>query len=281
MNCFSPTFRILAASGLLLLARPAAAQNPQPAPMPEQVYTFVEQMPQLPGGGGNLAIVTHIQRQVRYPIQAMRARAEGRVFVSFTVAASGLVEDVAVAKGFRRDCDSAVVEAVKTLPRFEPGRQVGRAVPVRFTMPVTFKLTTPQTVMYDSIRQVYYNAEQMPAYKGKKGLVHDLLQEFQAAGTAAGCAVPKFPVLVSLTVGPTGNVYDVKSRNNLPLISQEEAIAGKVGIVAVQRTLQELPAACETALVTAAQHLAPFTPGSQNGRNVAVSFTIQLIGAGK
>lgn len=140
MNYSLRTFYSLATSGLLLFAVPVMAQTAPVAPPAEKVYTYVEQMPQLPGGGGGVAIVTLIQQHVSYPRHAELARAEGRVFVSFTVAPSGLVEDVAVVKRFRPDCDSAVVEAVKQLPRFEPGRQVGRAVPVRFTMPVTFQL---------------------------------------------------------------------------------------------------------------------------------------------
>ncbi|MBF9238420.1 energy transducer TonB [Hymenobacter sp. BT683] len=101
-------------------------------------------MPQLPAGGGSAAIVTAIQQRVVYPPQALRAHVEGRVFVSFTVAASGLVENVAVVKGIQPSCDSAVVKAVQQLPRFTPGRQAGRAVAVQFTVPVVFRLEEPQ-----------------------------------------------------------------------------------------------------------------------------------------
>ena len=106
------------------LTLPAAAQTP--APPADKVYTYVEQMPQLPGGGGQAAVVVAIQQHVSYPPRAMRAHAEGRVFVGFTVAASGLVEDVGLVKGFRPDCDSTVVAAVKQLPRFRPGMQAGQ-----------------------------------------------------------------------------------------------------------------------------------------------------------
>lgn len=128
-------------AGALAVALPAEAQPTQTG---EKIYTYVEKMPQLPGGGDNRAIVIAVQQHVSYPPKAERDQAEGRSFVSFTVAASGLVEDVTVAKSFRSDCDSAVMAGVRQLPRFEPGMQAGKPVAVRFTIPVTFRLPPPQ-----------------------------------------------------------------------------------------------------------------------------------------
>ena len=128
---------------LLALSLNNSAFAQAPATPSKTVYTYVEQMPQLPGGGGQAAIVTAIQQHVVYPPQALRARVEGRVFVNFTVAATGLVENVAVVKGIQPACDSVVMRAVQQLPRFTPGRQAGRAVAVQFTVPVTFRLQEP------------------------------------------------------------------------------------------------------------------------------------------
>jgi Zn-dependent protease with chaperone function len=61
---------------------------------PEKVYTYVEKMPQLPGGGGNKSIVEAIQRNVIYPPTALANRKEGRVFVSFYVDSEGHVKEV-------------------------------------------------------------------------------------------------------------------------------------------------------------------------------------------
>ncbi|MDO7845419.1 energy transducer TonB [Hymenobacter sp. M29] len=283
MNNPLPTLYSLVLSALFLLIAPAMAQTAPAAPPAEKVYTIVEQMPELHGGGGSLAIVTYIQQRVRYPYQAMRARAEGRVFVSFTVAASGLVEDVAVAKGFRRDCDSAVVAAVKQLPRFEPGRQAGQAVPVRFTIPVTFRQLglVASAAAPDSAR-VYTYVEHMPLYQGEEGtkkLAKDLSREFNAASAASGCAPPDFRVFVTLTIGPSGTIYDVKSLNNqaLPPASDEHKGAQADGRgQTAHRSLTLLPAACEQALVAAAQKLPRLKPGTQNGRRVAVNLVMQL-----
>ena len=106
----------------------------------ERPYTYVEQMPQLPGGGGQLAIVAAIQRAVRYPGLALRNGVEGRVFVSFVVDPKGDVIDVQIVKGLGSGLDEETIRAIKTLPRFIPGRQNGRDVSVAFTVPITYKI---------------------------------------------------------------------------------------------------------------------------------------------
>ncbi|WP_230687729.1 energy transducer TonB [Hymenobacter ruricola] len=105
-----------------------------------KVYTYVEQMPTLPGGGGNAAIVAAIQKATKYPPLALRNQVEGRIFVSFTVNAQGDVSDVKVVKGLGSGLDEETIRAVKTLPKFIPGKQNGRAVSVSFTVPITFKI---------------------------------------------------------------------------------------------------------------------------------------------
>lgn len=103
-----------------------------------KVYTYVEQMPQFPGG--NDAIVGAIQKAIKYPALALRNQVEGKVFVNFTVSPQGEVTDVKIAKGIGAGCDEETVRAVKTLPKFAPGKQNGRAVSVSFTVPVTFAI---------------------------------------------------------------------------------------------------------------------------------------------
>ena len=107
-----------------------------PVPIPAGVYTYVEQMPALPGGGGMMAIVQQIQQNLVYP---GGPRQEGKVFVSFVVRADGSISDTNVLKSLGPAYDEAVVSAIRKLPRFVPGRQNGRPVAVNFTVPVTFK----------------------------------------------------------------------------------------------------------------------------------------------
>ena len=103
-------------------------------------YHFVEQMPELPGGGGQAAIVAAIQRAVKYPRQALSNGVEGKVFVSFTVTSKGDVVDVQIVKGLGSGLDEETLRDIKTLPKFIPGKQNGREVSVSFTVPVTYRI---------------------------------------------------------------------------------------------------------------------------------------------
>ena len=121
---------------------PPTPAPPTPVPgstnevVPGKVYTYVEQMPALPSGGGMGSIVKQIQDNVRYP---SGPRQQGKVFVSFTVQADGSVGDTKVLKGLAPAYDEAVVAAIRQLPRFVPGQQSGQPVAVSFTVPVMFK----------------------------------------------------------------------------------------------------------------------------------------------
>ena len=105
------------------------------------VYTYVEQMPQLPGGGGNAAIVAYIQQRVRYPQAQYRTTVEGRVFASFIVGKDGLVREAKIVKGLDSLLDAETLRVIQSLPAFTPGRQGGKAVDVSFTVPISFKMT--------------------------------------------------------------------------------------------------------------------------------------------
>ncbi len=109
-----------------------------PPPPPPKVYAYVEQMPQLPGGGNAQAIMQYLQRHIKYS-EALAANPQyGTVFASFTVTQAGNVSDAKIVKGLSPDYDAAVLQAVQSLPRFIPGKQDGKAVAVSFTVPVRF-----------------------------------------------------------------------------------------------------------------------------------------------
>jgi len=106
---------------------------------PDKVFTYVEQMPILPGGGGSAAILSAIYQYLVVPSDAV----EGKVFVRFVVNQEGAVTSPSIVKGVSPSTDAAVLAAVGKLPRFLPGRQNGRAVQVEFTLPVDVRHPTP------------------------------------------------------------------------------------------------------------------------------------------
>jgi TonB family protein len=105
-----------------------------------KIYTYVEQMPQLPGGGGMEALLQAVRSKISYPKAAPgETLPEGRVFASFVVDTDGTVQDANIVKGLSPAFDNAVLAAIKQLLRFEPGKQSGKAVAVSFTVPVQFQ----------------------------------------------------------------------------------------------------------------------------------------------
>ncbi len=96
-------------------------------------FRIVESMPELIGGLGS------IQKLINYPEIAMKAGVEGRVYVEFIVDTEGRVVDPVVTRGIGAGCDEEAVRAVSQA-RFKPGKQRGKAVPVKMSLPITFRL---------------------------------------------------------------------------------------------------------------------------------------------
>ena len=119
---------------------PGITESVATAVVAPQVYVSVEQMPELPGGGGQMAIVAAIQRAVHYPSLALRNGVEGRVYASFTVNTKGEVVDLKIVKGLGSGLDEETLRAIKSLPDFIPGKQNGREVNVSFTVPITYRI---------------------------------------------------------------------------------------------------------------------------------------------
>ena len=120
----------------------AAAARERPAPPPEaggaseeRVYMIVENMPQMiPNDAEGMK---KLQQCIVYPELAKKADVEGRVFVQFVVDEQGNVVDPVVQRGIGADADQEALRCVQQL-KFHPGRQGGRAVRVKMSLPVTF-----------------------------------------------------------------------------------------------------------------------------------------------
>jgi protein TonB len=107
-------------------------------PVKEEIFTAVEQMPQFPGGEGEL--LKYISTHIKYPTMAAENNIQGRVVVNFVVQKDGKVGEVVVLRGTDPDLDKEAVRVVKTLPNFIPGKMNGQAVSVWYTLPINFKL---------------------------------------------------------------------------------------------------------------------------------------------
>ena len=101
----------------------------------EEYFIAVEDLPELIGG------IEGLQKRVVYPEMAIRAGIQGRVFVLAFVNELGHVVKTEVQKGIGGGCDEAAMRAVME-SKFHPGKQRGKAVKVRVSIPVRFSLAT-------------------------------------------------------------------------------------------------------------------------------------------
>lgn len=108
------------------------------APVEEKEFISVDQQPEFPNGLKGLT--KFLQANLRYPSQASRANIQGRVFMSFSVMPDGSITNVEVKKGIGFGCDEEAVRVIKMMPKWNPGKQNGRAVRVRFSLPIQFQL---------------------------------------------------------------------------------------------------------------------------------------------
>lgn len=95
-----------------------------------------EVLPEFPGGMP--ALNKYLMRSIKYPKNAIRKGISGTVFVGFIIRANGWVSDVQVLKGIHADCDAEAVRVVTWMPPWQAGRQQGRPVSVRYSLPIRF-----------------------------------------------------------------------------------------------------------------------------------------------
>lgn len=120
--------------------------NPQPLPVetpevePEMEFIVVEESASPVGGFG--AFYAHIRDQLKgkYPAVARRMGIEGRVFLEFVVEKNGTLTGIHVVKGIGGGCDELAAKVLAASPVWKPGKQRGKPVRQRLTLPIFFKL---------------------------------------------------------------------------------------------------------------------------------------------
>jgi periplasmic protein TonB len=90
--------------------------------------------------GGEAALSTYM-RQLNYPEQARVKNVQGKVIVRFVVDTLGTASDYQVLTGIGAGCDEEALRVARTIPaEWIPGRKAGRAVPVQYELPFTFRI---------------------------------------------------------------------------------------------------------------------------------------------
>ena len=98
----------------------------------------VEKQPEYKGGYD--AMMNFLKKNIRYPETAKKSGIQGTVFVQFVVEKTGKVSRIKILRGISKECDEEAIRVVNSMPKWIPGRQSGKAVPVMFQIPVKFQL---------------------------------------------------------------------------------------------------------------------------------------------
>ena len=111
---------------------------PEEEVVSDHIFQIVEQAP-IPVGGFD-AFNRYVVSNLKYPESARRLGIEGKVFVSFVVDENGDISDAVIMKGIHQLCDEEALRVIGNAPDWNPGKQRGRAVKVRVTVPLNFTL---------------------------------------------------------------------------------------------------------------------------------------------
>jgi protein TonB len=102
------------------------------------VFQVVETMPSFPGG--DAALFKFLNDNIKYPVIAQENGIQGRVICQFVVNRDGSIVDVEVVRSVDPSLDKEAIRVIKAMPNWAPGKQRGKAVRVKYTLPVNFRL---------------------------------------------------------------------------------------------------------------------------------------------
>lgn len=107
-----------------------------------KVYDFVsiDKQPSFPGGME--MFYQYLKKTVKYPVEAQQKNVQGKVFLSFTVEKNGELADIKVERKLGAGTDEEAVRILKESPKWIPGIYHGKAVRVKYNIPISFTLTT-------------------------------------------------------------------------------------------------------------------------------------------
>ena len=105
----------------------------------EQIFDVVEEQPEFPGG--MKALMKYFSDNIKYPRVSRDNNSQGKTFVKFTVNTDGSIQDTEVIRSSGDIyLDKEAIRVIEAMPKWKPGRQLGKAVRVKFVLPVNFRL---------------------------------------------------------------------------------------------------------------------------------------------
>ena len=105
----------------------------------DDIFQVVEEMPEFPGG--EEALLKYLSKNIHYPERAREQGVQGTCVIEFVINKDGSVVEPKVVRQLEGQCDNEAMRVVRSMPKWKPGKQRGKPVRVKYTVPVRFKLT--------------------------------------------------------------------------------------------------------------------------------------------
>ncbi len=121
-----------------LTYRLSGGSNDKPGKGEDGVYNVADEMPSFPGGAREL--LNFISKSLKYPVTAFEKGIEGTVVYSFVVNEDGTLRDFKLLQGIDAALDKEALRILSSSPKWTPGKVKGEIVPVKYTVPVSFRL---------------------------------------------------------------------------------------------------------------------------------------------
>lgn len=224
------------------------------------VFEVVEKMPEFPNGGMP-GLMKYLSDNIRYPEAAKVAGIQGRVTVVFVVDKDGSITNVETLRGVDAELDKEAIRVISSMPKWIPGMQKGKAVKVRYTVPVMFRL--PNEPVEGKVNEIVVKGVAKPS-DNVTGDVYEVVEQ-----------MPEFPG------GMAGLMQYITKNLRYPEEAKAKGIQGRVTVRVVVNTegkvtnaevLRSADPVLDAEALRVASSLPDWKPGIQDGKPVNVRF---------
>ena len=232
-----------------------------------EIFMIVEEQPMFPGGMEEL--MKYLQKEIKYPQEAIDKGIGGKAIVQFVVNTDGSICNDSVVRSVDPILDAEAIRVVRSMPNWTPGKQRGEPVRVRFTMPVAFGMGgnttsgTPHTYTNTTVKQ-----------------------KTVAKQDDAEDEIVNAPEELAVYPGGMGELMKFLSRNiKYPKEAQDKGIQGRVvlqfvvnkdGSICDSKVVKAVDPQLDAEALRVINAMPNWTPGKQKGEPVRTRFTLPV-----
>ena len=235
----------------------------------DDIFDVVEEMPVFPGG--QTGLMEFIAKNLRYPVKAQKEGIQGRVIARFIVEKDGSVSNLAVARrSASSELDAEAIRVLSTMPKWTPGKQRGKEVRVKYTVPIAFKLSGPEV---EEIKDSKLMEVVVVGYAPKDDVITPEVVLESAE------IMPKYP-------GGASGLMSYLARNiKYPFDAQQGKTQGRVviqmivnkdGHVINPKVIQSVSPSLDAEAIRVVMGMPRWEPGKNDGQTVAVQYTLPI-----